>query len=176
MQYATMKHSVISGFHHEIDENCSPLGYYVASSDNPLPSYGIKRYSLVMNNHYSLVMNYHYSLRNTPEECSSQWHRPSIPNTLVSLKSHTFPLNKRAIIRVRVPEILWKRKSCSCSYTDCSILTKWRSLYKSSISAGFIQQNVPLSLLAYTRKRFVYFLCAESRCLAPHTFPARGFV
>jgi hypothetical protein len=51
-----------------------------------------------------------------------------------------------------------------------------RSMHKASISAGFVEQNVPLSLLAYTRKKFVYFLCVESRCPAPRTFPARGFV
>jgi len=38
MQYATMKHSVIPGFRHEIYGNCSPLGYYAASSGNSLPS------------------------------------------------------------------------------------------------------------------------------------------
>lgn len=40
-----MKHSnfhdqcVISGFHHEADENCIPLGYYTANNGNFLPTF-----------------------------------------------------------------------------------------------------------------------------------------
>jgi hypothetical protein len=30
---------VISGFHHEVAENCNLLGYYTASSDNFLPTF-----------------------------------------------------------------------------------------------------------------------------------------
>jgi hypothetical protein len=30
---------VISGFHHEVDEKCALLGYYAASSGNPLPTF-----------------------------------------------------------------------------------------------------------------------------------------
>ena len=47
---------MISGFRHEVRENCAPLGYYVASGGNSL----------------STFRNYHYSLRNNPEEHSSR--------------------------------------------------------------------------------------------------------
>jgi len=63
----------LSGFCHEVDENCAPLGYYAASSGNFLPSLfgfltpkdGTNRLSQMS------VRNYHYSQHNNPKEhCS----------------------------------------------------------------------------------------------------------
>jgi hypothetical protein len=45
----------IPGFVHEVDENCTPIGYYTACSGNSLPA-----------------KNYHYTLRSRQEERDSQ--------------------------------------------------------------------------------------------------------
>ena len=68
---------VISGFRHEVDENCTLLGCYVASSDNFLRAF--RDNLLVPSLGWSLnmgpigcpktsVINFQYSLRNNPEE------------------------------------------------------------------------------------------------------------
>jgi hypothetical protein len=54
---------VISGFLHEVDENCACLGYHGNSSGNFLPTLKPE----------TSVRNYDYSLRNNPEERSSQF-------------------------------------------------------------------------------------------------------
>jgi hypothetical protein len=75
---------VISGFRHEVDENCAPLGYYAASSGNLLPTFrnnqsipspGVKNSPLKLGPTEcpeTSVWNRHYSLHNNPEKRSSQ--------------------------------------------------------------------------------------------------------
>jgi hypothetical protein len=60
--YNRIKVSVISGFRRDVDENCSVLGYYAASSGNSLPTLRCTETS---------VKYYRSTLRNTPEEGSS---------------------------------------------------------------------------------------------------------
>jgi hypothetical protein len=81
---------VISGFRHELDENCALLGCYAASSGNLLPTFRVNLsvQSSGVNNPKGvldswalkmgrigcpemLIRDYHYSLRNIPEERSS---------------------------------------------------------------------------------------------------------
>jgi len=76
---------VISGFCHEVVENCALLGYYAGSSGNFLPIFrnnlSVQESKRILDS-WSLrmgpigcpetsVQNYHYSLRNTPEGRSS---------------------------------------------------------------------------------------------------------
>jgi hypothetical protein len=63
---------VLSGFHHEADENCSPLGYYAASSGNFLPSlFGFSLLKMGPTGCPKIsVRNYLYSQLNNPEEHS----------------------------------------------------------------------------------------------------------
>jgi len=75
---------MISGFHHEVDENCALLGYYAASNGNLLPTFrdnlcvpspGVKNPPLKFGPtgcREKSVRNCHYSLRNNTEKRSSQ--------------------------------------------------------------------------------------------------------
>ena len=70
---------VISGFLHEVAENCAVLGYYAASSGNFLRTF--QDYLSVPSSGQgwdpigcpeTSVRNCHYSLRDNPEECRSK--------------------------------------------------------------------------------------------------------
>jgi len=75
---------MISGFHHEADENCALLGYYAASNGNLLPTFrdnlwvpspGVKNPPLKLGPvgcPEKSVRNCQYSLRNNTEKRSSQ--------------------------------------------------------------------------------------------------------
>ena len=76
---------VISGFCCKVDEDCSLLGYYAASSGNLLPMFrenflvpssGVKNPKPLkigpIGCAVTPVRNNHYLLLNTPEKCSSQ--------------------------------------------------------------------------------------------------------
>jgi len=76
---------VISGFHHEVAENCTRLGYYGAGSGNFLLTFWTTYQShLIQGSRFlnpedgtdrlspTSVRNYHYSPHNNPEECGSQ--------------------------------------------------------------------------------------------------------
>jgi len=74
---------VISGFRHEVADNCALLGYYAASSGNSLPTFRDNLSGPIFNGQefknggrisYSemSVRNYHYPLRNSPEERSAE--------------------------------------------------------------------------------------------------------
>jgi hypothetical protein len=58
---------VISGFRRIVGEICALLGYYAASSHNPLPTF---RDNVSVPS--SGVKDYHSTLRNIPEERRSQ--------------------------------------------------------------------------------------------------------
>jgi len=69
---------MISGFCRELDENCTLLGYYAASSDSffpifrdiiSVPSSRLKMGRIEFSK--NSVRNYHYLLRNNPEERKS---------------------------------------------------------------------------------------------------------
>jgi hypothetical protein len=68
---------MISGFRHEVDENCFLLGHYAASNSNSLPTYldNLSVPSSKVKNPIGCpemsVRNYCYLLHNNPEECSS---------------------------------------------------------------------------------------------------------
>ena len=72
---------VVSGVHHEVDENLALLGYYAMSSGNLLsifqnnllvPSSWVKKKcGGLIGCPKTSVRNYQYSLFNNPEECSS---------------------------------------------------------------------------------------------------------
>jgi hypothetical protein len=57
---------VISGFRHEVDENCALLGYYAACCGNFRPF--VKMRPKICPE--TSVLNFHNSLRNNPEEYS----------------------------------------------------------------------------------------------------------
>jgi len=61
---------MLSGFHHKVDENCAPLGYYAANSGNFLPCiFGFLTPKDGTNRLLQKsIRNYHYSQRNNPEE------------------------------------------------------------------------------------------------------------
>ena len=65
---------MISGFRHEIDDNCALLGCYAASSGNPLTTFRDNLYIIKMEwvgCPETSVRKYHFSLRNSQEDCSS---------------------------------------------------------------------------------------------------------
>jgi hypothetical protein len=73
---------VISGFRHEVDENCILLGYYAAGSGNFLPTLrdnlSVPNFVFLIpgdgtdNSSRNVDKKYYYSLRNVPEERSSR--------------------------------------------------------------------------------------------------------
>jgi len=71
---------MISGFRHEVDENCALLEYYAVSSGNSLLTFqdnlSVPSYPKKKNKRWDrlvvLKRNYNYSLHNNPEERSSQ--------------------------------------------------------------------------------------------------------
>jgi hypothetical protein len=68
----------ISGFLHEVDENCVLLGYYVAGNGDFLPTFRdnlsvpSSRFKSQPIGIETSVSTYHYPLRNNPEERSSR--------------------------------------------------------------------------------------------------------
>ena len=78
---------LFSGFHREVHENCSSLGYHSASSGNFLPmfwdildSWPLKTGPILCPE--TSIRNCHYSLRNNPEERSSQvFHITPLPSS-----------------------------------------------------------------------------------------------
>jgi hypothetical protein len=75
--------SMISGFHHKVDENCSLLGYYAGSGGNLLllfqDNVWVPSSRVIFKKKMGLsgcpaksVRNHHHSLCNNPEECSFQ--------------------------------------------------------------------------------------------------------
>ena len=60
---------VISGFRREVDEKCTPLGYYAKAFMTPED--GSDR----LFRNVGKKLNYHYSLRKNPEERSSRLYR-----------------------------------------------------------------------------------------------------
>ena len=63
---------MISGFHHKVNENCAPLGYYTESSGNSFPLFWGNLWVPLRgwDQQVVLLRNYHYSLCNNPEERS----------------------------------------------------------------------------------------------------------
>ena len=91
-------HSKISGFHCEVDEICTLLGYYVVLSGNSLLTFWDN--NLVPFSRVNLkmgligcpeisVMKYHYTLHNTPEECRSLLHSSSHQDVPKKKGEHT---------------------------------------------------------------------------------------
>ena len=74
---------VIAGFRRKADGNCVLLGFYAASSPNPLKMGPIGC-------HETSARNYHYSLRNNPEKRHSQneWSYTSTPPPLYLHGTH----------------------------------------------------------------------------------------
>jgi hypothetical protein len=71
----------VSGFRRDVDEICALLGYYAASSGNPLPTFrdnvSVPSPSVKTSNFLTLgggtsIKVYHCTLRNTAAECRSQ--------------------------------------------------------------------------------------------------------
>jgi hypothetical protein len=64
---------MISGFHHEVEEDCTLIGYHAASSSSYLVTFwdNVSVPSLRVKGPKMLVRYYHYSLRKSPEEHSS---------------------------------------------------------------------------------------------------------
>ena len=96
--WTTLTGCVISGFHHEVDENCVLLGYALSSGNflltvwdnlsissskvkNKKKSWPLKKGTICCLE--MLVQNYHYSLRNNPKHSSShtQWHYHDFQNS-----------------------------------------------------------------------------------------------
>ena len=66
---------VISDFHRQVHENCTPPGYYTASSGNFLLKFRDGLWKMGPTGHpKKLVRNYHYMQCSNPQECRSYHH------------------------------------------------------------------------------------------------------
>jgi hypothetical protein len=141
----------ISGFRCEVDENCTLLGCYAASSGNFLPTFrdnlsvpssgaqnskGILDYWTVKMGQRGFpetsAINYHYSLRNNPEERSSNLlrkfkSRKNLTRISSALREnqHTFiTISRSALLRMRKFSEKSCRKNQHTYFTSSNLFSK----------------------------------------------------
>ena len=132
---------MVLGFHCEVDENCSLIGYYAASSGNSLPMFSDKLSvpSSRVKNAETSVRNYHYSLYNKKERSFQMLINLALEENSARMKVLLFRRKETLSVKHVYLRDMFKR-AAKCLY--------------------IIHCSIPWSVASYS---IDFFICEDSR-------------